>query len=58
MWSAISRETGELKVLVRGDIQQKGKLQTYGLSGRSRPPPPPPHTHTPFNVLMPIPETD
>ena len=41
MWSAISGVTGRLKVLVEGDIQQKGKLQTYGLAGR------PPHTQFP-----------
>ena len=34
MWSAISGGTRGLKVLVRGDIQQKEKLQTYGFSGR------------------------
>ena len=34
MWSAISGGTGGLKVLVGGDIQQKGKLQTCGLAGR------------------------
>ena len=34
MCSVISRGTGGPKVLVGGDIQQKGKLQTYGLVGR------------------------
>ena len=37
MWSAISGGTGGLKVLVGGDIQQKGNLQTYGLAGRRLP---------------------
>ena len=35
MWSAISGGKGGFKVLVGGDIQQKGKLQTYGLAGRA-----------------------
>ena len=39
MWSNISGGTGGLKVLMGGDIQQKGKLQTYGLAGRLPPPP-------------------
>ena len=34
MCSVISRGTGGPKVLVGGDIQQKGKLQTYELAGR------------------------
>ena len=34
MWSAISGGTRGLKVLVRGDIQQKEKLQTYRFVGR------------------------
>ena len=41
MWFGISRGTGGLKVLVGGDIQQKGKLQTYGLAGRAPKPPAP-----------------
>ena len=38
MWSGISGETRRLKFLVGGDIHQKGKLQTYGIAGRTRPP--------------------
>ena len=34
MWSAISGGTGWLKVLVGGDVQQKGKVQTFGLAGK------------------------
>ena len=33
-WSTISGGTGRLKILVRGDIQQNGKVETYGLAGR------------------------
>ena len=36
MWSAVSGGTGGLKVLVGGDIQQKGKLQTYGIAGNKQ----------------------
>ena len=39
MWSAINGGPGGLKVFMRGEIEQKEKLQTYGLAGR--PPPPP-----------------
>ena len=34
MWSTISGGTGGLKILVRGDVQQNGKVQAYGLAGR------------------------
>ena len=34
MWSAIRRETNRTRFFGRGDIQQKGKVHSFGLAGK------------------------